>query len=114
MNLRPYIDKKVQETLGSLDGIKRAEPAPFFYTRVIGRLQSLERTYWEKAGSFLARPAVAVVGLCLILILNFFLLLSQDSSVAPSTVATSTENVGMDNEYVFASSSSFEYENLDQ
>ena len=116
MKIRPDIERKVQETLESLDGIQRAEPRPYFYTRVMARLQKDEKTIWETMGSFLARPAVAVAGLCFILIFNAVLLFRQDvnTSNANSPVISSSEVMSTDNEYILASSSSFEYENLDQ
>lgn len=113
MKTRPDIDKKVDDALSSLDGIQRAEPAPFFYTRVIGRLQRKE-SVWEKTGSFIARPAVVIAGLVLILAVNISLLFSQQSSTKTSTpVSSITDELKTDNEYILASSSSFDYENLD-
>lgn len=115
MKFRPDLEKKVQDTLDSLDGIQRAEPRPYFYTRLTARLQSADRTIWEAMGSFLSRPVVAVAGLCFILILNAFALLRQDTGMPVSVpVANSTEQLATDNEYILASSSSFDYENLDQ
>jgi hypothetical protein len=34
------IDKKIEETLNSLDGMNRAEPRPFFYTRLEARMEN--------------------------------------------------------------------------
>ncbi|MDP5122142.1 MAG: hypothetical protein NWQ46_11145 [Spirosomaceae bacterium] len=34
------IDKKIEETLNSLDGMNRAEPRPFFYTRLKARMEN--------------------------------------------------------------------------
>lgn len=34
------IDKKIEETLNSLEGINRAEPKPFFYTRLKARMEN--------------------------------------------------------------------------
>lgn len=34
------IDKKIEETLNSLDGVNRAEPQPFFYTRLKARMEN--------------------------------------------------------------------------
>ena len=34
------IDKKIEETLNSLDGVNRAEPRPFFYTRLKVRMEN--------------------------------------------------------------------------
>jgi hypothetical protein len=34
------IDKQIAETLNSLDGINRAEPKPFFFTRLEARMEN--------------------------------------------------------------------------
>jgi hypothetical protein len=115
MKTRPEVDKLVQEALDSLDGIQRAEPQPFFYTRLVGRLQRDQKTIWETMGSFLSRPAVAFAGLFLILMMNVFIVTKRDNAndTNPSLPAL-VEEIKTDNDYVIASSSSFEYENIDQ
>jgi hypothetical protein len=113
MNKPSDINKKVDQTLDSLDGIQRAEPQPFFYTRLLGRLQRNEKTLWETMGSFLSRPVVVVICLCFILVFNAFILFRQDSGTNTTPTATETPLV-TDNEYILASNSSFDYENLDQ
>ena len=74
------IDKKVEETLNSLDGIQRAEGQPYFFTRVKARLERDQKNIWETAGSFMARPVVAIAGLCIILAFNVFFLFQKESS----------------------------------
>lgn len=110
--MRPEINKKIEETLNSLDGIRRAEPRPFFYTRLMGRLQRNEKTIWETMGSFMAKPVVVIAGLCFILVFNAFMLLRQDAANAIQTQA-SNEQLATDNEYLLATNSSFDFENLD-
>jgi len=113
MNKRPDIEKKAEETLESLDGIKRAEPQPFFYTRLKARLERDQKSWWETTGSFLARPVTVIACLGFILVFNAFILFNQDSN-SDQTATGSTPDVVTDNEYVLASNSSFEFENLDQ
>ena len=114
MKIRPEIQQKVEETLESLNGIQRAEPQPFFYTRLIGRLQREERGIWETIGSFLSRPVVATVSLCLILILNVFILTRPESTQSASSSLVTSDLTSPDSEYILANSNSFDYENLDQ
>jgi hypothetical protein len=113
MKMKNDIQNKVQQALDSLDGIQRAEPQPYFYTRLRARLQRNERTIWETMGSFMARPVVAVAGLCLILLMNAAILLRQSNNDTTSP-QLSVEQLTSDSESILASSSSFEYENLDQ
>jgi hypothetical protein len=114
MNKQTDIGKRADKALESLDGIQRAEPQPFFYTRLIGRLQRDEKTLWETMGSFLAKPAVVIIGLCLILVFNAFILFRQDSDKKIVPPEAQTSQIVTDNEYVLASNSSFDYENLDE
>lgn len=112
MNERQNIEQKVNRALESLDGIGRAETAPWFYTRLKARLEKGEGvTVWERAGSFLARPAVVITGLCVILVANLTLLLQQPVTKPAPTAAVQSETV-VESESLIASSSSFEYENL--
>jgi hypothetical protein len=117
MKERPDIDRKVEEILQSLDGMNQAAPAPWFYTRVMAKLQKDEKTGWMKMASFLSRPAVAIAGLCIILVMNTVLLLKQDNqatATTPASYASQDGQVGNDNETLVASTSSFDYENLIQ
>lgn len=104
------IEKRIDQTLNSLDGIQRAEPQPWLYARIMKRLHREEdKTAWGAIGSFLARPAVAIAGLCFILVLNGFLLFKEEKE---SQAIVSEQMV--ESESLMASSSSFEYENLVQ
>ena len=110
MDKRTDIGKKAEKTLESLDGIKRAEPQPFFYTRLIARLEREQKNIWELAGSYLARPAVAIVGLCLILAFNVVILVQKDSTTSTPSYVDATQ----DDESIFASANTtYDYENLE-
>ena len=111
MKQRKDIEKRVEETLNSFDGIQRAEPQPWLFSRVKGRLMQEEKTAWGAIGSFLARPAIAIAGLCFILILNGFLLFNQEKE---SSSVAGANDLPLDSESMVASSSSFDYENLVQ
>lgn len=86
MNTRSDISKKVDKTLESLDGIQRAEPAPFLFTRVKARLDRDGHNIWETAGSFITRPAIALAGLVLILCINAFVLFEKGTTTNQSSV----------------------------
>ena len=113
MKQKKEIEKRVEETLNSLDGIQRAEPQPWLFSRVKGRLMQEEKTVWETMGSFLSRPVIAIAGLCLILMLNGFLLFNLEKGPS-STILTSQNEQPLDSESLIASSSSFDYETLVQ
>ena len=104
------IEKKVDAALNSLEGIQRAEPQPWLFARVKGRLMKEDKTQWEIIGSILSKPVIAIAGLCLILMLNVFLLYTQKNE-SSSTLITQTGQA-VENESLLASSSSFDYETL--
>ncbi len=113
MKRKTGIDEKVEDALNSLEGIERSVPQPWFYTRVKARLERDESTTWSSIGSFLSKPAVAFATLGLILVLNGFFLFGHTTT--PVSGATVIQNeLSTDNEYVLASSSSYEYENIVQ
>jgi hypothetical protein len=115
MKMKKDIQKLVDETLDSLDGIRPAGPKPFFYTRVIGCLQREQKTVWETMGSFLSRPLVVAAGLCVVLVMNAFILFrNDDKSSGTKAPNYANETLGSDNEAILATSSSYDYENIDQ
>ena len=95
MDKRPDIEKKAEKALESLDNVKRAEPQPFFYTRL-------------RARSYLARPAVAIVGLCLILAFNVVILVQKETTPSP----TSFVETPQEDDNIFAVNT-YDYENLE-
>ncbi|HEX2845405.1 MAG TPA: hypothetical protein VHN59_02565 [Chitinophagaceae bacterium] len=111
MKSKKTIEGKIERALESLDGIQRATPHPWFFTRVKARLQREEKTVWETIGSFLSKPAVAMAGLGLILILNLFVLFKQGNLQEATNVANQPVQLS-DSESILASNSSFDYENV--
>lgn len=107
------INKKVEETLNSLDGIQRAEGQPYFFTRVKARLDRDQRNVWETAGSFMARPIVAIAGLCIILAFNGFFLFQKETSTAPTVVAENNSQPQEEDNIFAAATTTYDYENLE-
>jgi hypothetical protein len=81
MKNEQYINRKVDETLASLDDVKQATPTPFLFTRVMARLQSAKESYWEKTSRVISRPSFAVAGLTTVIILNVVVLTIQHYKV---------------------------------
>ena len=106
------IEKRVEQTLNSLDGIQRASPQPWLFSRIKGRLmQQDDKTVWGVIGSFLSKPVIAIAGLCLILMMNGFLLFNQQEETSSAILISQNDEL-LDSESLMASSSSFDYENL--
>jgi hypothetical protein len=113
MNRQTDIGKRVEKALESLDGIQKAEPQPYFFTRLKARLERDNKSVWEMIGSFLARPAIAIVGLCLILALNVFILIQKET--ATTTSQPYADNMpAQEDENIFATATNaYDYENLE-
>lgn len=89
MNKKEQINKLVEEALASFDDVRPAEARPYLLTRIKARMSKKTGSAWEKAGWFIARPAVAFTGLCMIILINAMVFLFNNSS----TPETATEQV---------------------
>ena len=88
--MKEHIDKMTDEALESVNGVKRATPRPYLFTRLTARMQKQKESVWENAGRFIARPVVVVAGLCAIIAVNALVIAFNNSTVANSTVAEQT------------------------
>jgi hypothetical protein len=114
MNKQQGIHEKINEALESLDGIQRAEPAPFLFTRVKARLEREQHNIWETAGSFMTRPVIAFAGLFFIFCVNAYILYQKDSISIDQPTATSQNSTLLVEEYVLtAANSNYDYENIE-
>lgn len=73
------LNKKIDKSMQSLDGLEKVSPRPFFFTRLEARMQR-EKSRWEAISSFVAKPIVAFACICLIIMINAAVILSSDSS----------------------------------
>ena len=99
------IERKIDDTLLSIEGIQRATPAPFFFTRLQARLQT-SVTVWEKITLLINRPAVAFATISFVLVINAFAFLWQQSqAVEQSAIPSAAADFGdqnINNVYDFA------------
>ena len=70
------LNRKINEAMRSLDGIEKASPRPFFFTRLEARLQR-QKSRWEVVSSFLSKPVVAIACICLIIMINAIVIFSS-------------------------------------
>jgi hypothetical protein len=97
------IDKRVEETLDSLDGIQRASAGPFFYTRLKAKLEEGEKSVWETISSFISRPAMVFATVCVVLLLNIVVLFRKQPTEIISPSADQNDQT-LNNAYDVASS----------
>lgn len=76
-------EHEIERTLNSLDGAGRAGAGDFFYTRLQARLQQKGTNTWERATGWIARPAVAIIGLLLVLLVNGIIVVRQLKQETP-------------------------------
>jgi len=114
MKSKNDIGKLVDDALESLSEIKRAEPAPYFYTRLRARMEKEEKNFWERLASVLAKPAVATVSLVLVIAVNaFFLFQTNNPEASNSTPQSAVQGTSISEDYFTLASNSFDYENLE-
>jgi hypothetical protein len=110
MKTNEHIEKMTGETLDSLDGSSKATPKPFLMTRIRARMEKQNDSIWETAGRFIAKPAVIIVGFCVIVALNIFVITDNGNSNS-TNLATVTEQNGGQDEYATNVSSLYNLEN---
>ena len=106
--MQEKLNKKVEDTMRSLDGIDQASPDPFFFTRLEARMLR-DRGAWDKISSFVARPIVAFACICLIILINALVIFSSTGSKKASNLQ-SNELATVD-EYTQISSTLYEFVN---
>lgn len=101
-------NKKINDVLNSLDGIKKASPNPYFFTRLEARMQK-EKSIWEEISSFVARPIVAFACISLVIMVNASVIISS-GKLNQDTSAQNNETATVD-EYSQVSSTLYEFVN---
>ena len=94
MKDKRHIPEEVDKTLDGFEGIQRASANPFLFTRVQARLQKEETNFWSQAFAFISRPAIAVAGVAIAIIINAAVFYESRSESVKNT---------QDEEQVFAS-----------
>ena len=104
------INRQIEDTLNSIGEIKRASPKPYLLTRINARLNNQVKSFWEGVAVFISRPAVLILGLCLILAANISVLLQNKSSSINTATERSINSVTDEDEYStsFATIDNFE------
>ncbi|MBS1576402.1 MAG: hypothetical protein JST09_13945 [Bacteroidetes bacterium] len=90
------MEKRIEEALNSFDGIQRASPQPFFYTRLKARLNQPEKGIWENVSSFITQPAMLFATVFIILLLNISILYKNHISAPGITAADQLEQTPSD------------------
>ena len=102
------IGRKIEETLNSLDGIRRAEANPFLFTRIQARLEQ-RRNGLEKLAQFVGKPAFAFLVLAVVLVTNLVVMVK--GSADTSAVKQEQTQFAVADEYHLDVPTLYDYEN---
>lgn len=112
MNNKEHIEKMVEDALNSVDGAGRAEPKPFLLTRINARLNSTRETAWERASRFIARPAVVIAGLCMVIGINA-LVVAYNNSTGTDTAMANNQQYAASDEFSTNTAKLYDIENTE-
>jgi len=94
-----HIETEVNKTLASLDGIQKANPKPYLYTRIMAKMENAERS---SSSSLALKPAyqrIIVASLLILVAFNFFTATLYFSSTSSTTETASQEEMYFDQYY---------------
>ncbi len=102
------MDNDIDRILNSIDGISPASPSPYFYDKLLRKLNTTEKNIWERWSGFIARPAVLIAGFVLIVMLNL-------STIILGKQKALNQQAGVDaddyEQLSYGASTYFDYEN---
>ncbi len=81
MRTNTDIRRRVDEAMASIDAIGRAEPKPFFFTRLEARLARNSGNGWDRLSKAVTRPAIAFATLAVVVVLNAAVIATGMSAV---------------------------------
>jgi hypothetical protein len=77
-----------EEIIESLDGVQRAEPKPFLYTRISARIAKEESTGFSLILKVISAPAFSLgIAVLIVLINGYFMMKSTDSTIDTSDLS---------------------------
>lgn len=79
------MEDELEKTLHALDGMERAEPKPFLYTRIQGRLERRRADTYSRIWQL--KPAYVIASVALLIVLNVAAMLVYSRSQRQSGTA---------------------------
>ena len=96
-------DEDLDQVLNSLAGLQKAEPKPFFFTRLQARMKRSENGFFQQLAAVVTRPAFAMITGIFILLLNGYFLLNtlepNETQYEDSTQMLAVEYSGLNEPY---------------
>ena len=103
------IKNKIDAALSSVDNVEKTAPSPFFYTKVMAKIRHAQPSIWEKWSSFFLRPTIAFATICLVIVLNAFVIYSN---ITGSFSLNDQTEMTLADEYGIATTSLYDIENV--
>lgn len=105
------MEQKLEKALESLDGIQRATPQPYFYTRLKARLTREEKE-WGGITGFISRPVYALAMICVVLLINTWAVVrdNSDPTTAQANALQMVTDQQLPDEYNVAVNTFYDYE----
>ena len=96
MAKREFTDAELDAILNSLDGLEKASPRPYFYTRLMSKMHSTdENNQWSRAMQFISKPVFALGMTLIFLLINGYILFNQYKQ-APEPLEESTQTLALE------------------
>lgn len=99
-------DHLIQQTFDSLEGMQKASPGPYFFTRVQARLYKSSTDIWDVTLSYLSRPSVVITCIILIVMLDIMAF----AHILPGEASTADQAAAVADEYNMAVATIYEYD----
>lgn len=104
-----FSEQELETILNSLDGIQKAAPQPFLYTRLLARMQRVDDNAWSRALQIVSKPAFALGLILVFLMINGYILFNQFNNT-PVPAEESTQALALE----YTSLTSPFYDNNDE
>jgi len=69
-NKSEQVNQLMEQAFNSIENIGRAQPKPYLLTRINARINKQHENLWERAGWYIGKPAIAITGLAMLIIIN--------------------------------------------
>ena len=106
-----HIQNKIENSINSLQHLQKAEPRPFFYTRLTARMNNIKQSIWERFSVFITQPATAIAGLLIIIMMNFFAAYTNANYTAAADQPETSTATTVD-EYTQVATNLYDLENI--
>ena len=74
-------NQRLERILDSLEGIRKADPPPFLYTRIKARMEKRSPPTWERISGVLSRPWVATCLAVILIAVNAYIVFNARNVV---------------------------------